>query len=192
MARNIFSHHYDHCHLNEEEFLRCCLQDDKLCKILVPNVFRIPKPLEEKHRPLLRWKRIRSNLGPGLRQNFGLGKSSCTIFHSEESKFVFSQFTNKPCLVSSWDKNGIWGFAVFAKIKKQRIGIVPKKEEVVHNSFHKFSSKKGKRTFGQFDTVAEEDKGEVYLPCLSWFDLGPLHVKVNKTLYMKRPLILTF
>lgn len=109
MARNIFSHHYDHCHLNEEEFLKCCLQNDKLCKILVPNVFRIPKPLEEKHRPLLRWKRIRSNLGPGLRQNFG-------------------------------------------------IGIVPNKEEVVHNSFHKFSSKKEKRTFGQFGMIAEEDK----------------------------------
>ena len=46
------------------------------------------------------------------------------------------------------------------KLKKQRIGIVPKKEEVVHNSFHKFSSKKEKRTFGQFDTIAEEDKGD--------------------------------
>ena len=167
MARNIFSHHYDHCHLNEEEFLKCCLQNDKLCKILVPNVFRIPKPLEEKHRPLLRWKRIRSNLGPGLRQNFGLGKSSCTIFHPEESKFVFSQFTNKCAQFLLGTKMGFEVLLYLQKLKKQRIGIVPKKEEVVHNSFHKFSSKKGKRTFGQFDTVAEEDKGEVYLPYLS-------------------------
>ena len=167
MARNIFSHHYDHCHLNEEEFLRCCLQDDKLCKILVPNVFRIPKPLEEKHRPLLRWKRIRSNLGPGLRQNFGLGKSSCTIFHPEESKFVFPSLQINRAQFLPGTKMGFEVLLYLQKLKIKELGQFPRRKKLYTIPFINFHPRRKKGHLGSLTRLLKRIKAKsIYLTFL--------------------------